>query len=185
MSQIWPRRTASPSRASPIQQVRTVSSLPDRPQLTVHPTDPGGVPIVKGVTTVPNATTDQVYGAIIPTGQRKLWDPRLESAGLLQRYAASQSPAPAALTSPARSFDPSAIEFYTVMKGQMFISARDFVGVQLVERSHAPNQPIAITQTSVVDDERAPAQGGRVRAKAHFGGWLIECVGACACGCAR
>ena len=53
--------------------------------LRVDIADPSGVPIVKGVTTVLNATTDEVFGAIIPTGMRKLWDTRLESAGVLQR----------------------------------------------------------------------------------------------------
>ncbi|EJD54297.1 Bet v1-like protein [Auricularia subglabra TFB-10046 SS5] len=125
-----------------------------------NPADPNGVPIVKGVTTVPGATTDAVFGAIVPTGMRKLWDTRLDSAGVLQR------------------FDPHAIQFYTVMKGQLFISPRDFVGVQLVERGAAPNGTITVTQTSVPDEEHVPDQSGRVRAKAHFGGWLIEPDGA-------
>ncbi|KAH7105213.1 Bet v1-like protein [Auriculariales sp. MPI-PUGE-AT-0066] len=121
-----------------------------------NPEDPDGVPIVKGVTTIPNATTDQVLGAIVTGGVRKLWDPRLDWAAVLQR------------------FDPSSIQFYTVMRGQMFVSARDFVGVQVVERSHESNKDILITQTSIPDDEHAPPQSGRVRAHAFFGGWLLE-----------
>jgi hypothetical protein len=125
-----------------------------------NPEDPNGVPIVKGVTTVPNTTTDQVLGSIIPGGVRKFWDPRLDVGGVLHRI------------------DPSSFQFYTVMKGQMFISARDFVGIQLTERTHEPNHEIAITQTSIPDEEHAPPQSGKVRAIVKFGGWLLEPTGA-------
>lgn len=75
------------------------------------------------------------------------------------------------------------------MKGQLFVSPRDFVGgaqliyqpryssfavVQASERSPARNEKITLVQLSIVDGDRAPEQSGNVRGTINFAGWMLE-----------
>jgi len=125
-----------------------------------NPEEPNGVPIVRGTCTVPNATTDEIFATIGLPGMRKLWDPRFDLGAVLTRFS---------LTS---------MEFYTVMKGaSFFISPRDFVGAQWVDRSATLNEAISVTQVSVEDDAHAPPQSGKVRGKIRFSGWNIKPAG--------
>lgn len=122
-----------------------------------NPENAYDVPIVKGITTVENATPSQVLAVIQQPGMRKKWDPRFDDAAQLERYG------------------PQKFLFYTYLKSpSYFVWARDIVGVQ--ENTVSDNgDRITVIQTSVDADKYVDEAGSysksRTRATLEVSAW--------------
>jgi len=125
----------------------------------LNPADPYAVPTVKGETLVEGATTDELISVIMLPGMRFQWDPRFEGGHMLRR------------------FNMRRFSFYTCMKGMgWLVYQRTIVGVQAVIREETNNAEIMIVQTSIDDDELAPAEDYKVRANLTAAAWILKPV---------
>lgn len=124
-----------------------------------NPENAYDVPIVKGVTTVENATPSQILAVIQQPGMRKKWDARFDNANQLERYG------------------PQKYLFYTYLKSpSYFVWARDIVGIQ--ENVVSDNgEKITVIQTSTTADQYVDEAGSysksRTRATLEVSAWNI------------
>jgi len=120
--------------------------------------DSSPLPLVRGVGVIKNATPLQLLPIISLPGARVEWDARLEEGHVLEKYARRKQ------------------EFYSIQRGAFMVQQRDFVGVQ--ETLLADDGTIEMYQTSIIDDQKAPASSGKTRGHLSVAGWLIKPVGA-------
>ncbi|EJD44482.1 hypothetical protein AURDEDRAFT_166573 [Auricularia subglabra TFB-10046 SS5] len=114
------------------------------------------LPIIKSVTTIHNATTDEVFGVICPNGMRSVWDLDLDYDGVLRRY------------------DQNTTQCYAAMKGELSAESGsglsqpyDLCTIRQVERLRA-KETIVMIEASMDSSVDAAAARSSVAGAVSF-----------------